>query len=176
MQWPMVSRDPERQRHYETMRANGESHNIAEILATGETPHGKTADRMLFMDGAENKQFENENDERYYRESAERAGVSTTGKIYQPGLARHPADPRAWVSDANDILRIAREDNLTVSGVVRHKAEDRPPLPGLRVAPDLVEEQVARLLEREPQRAERLQEAREQIADQLTPAFKRTDD
>jgi hypothetical protein len=54
---------------------------------------------------------------------ANRAGINVSGKYYAGGLAdgRGPADPRAWVSGADDIKRVAMERNLTVSGAVDHK-------------------------------------------------------
>lgn len=52
-------------------------------------------------------------------------GGSTAGKVYLSGLAAYPGDPKAWISDKSDVLRVAEERNYTVSGMTNRKADGR---------------------------------------------------
>jgi uncharacterized protein YneF (UPF0154 family) len=60
---------------------------------------------------------------------ARRAGISPSGKYYSAALAdgRGPGDPGAWVDSTADVVRVAKERNLTVSGAVTHKGIPVPP-------------------------------------------------
>lgn len=135
---PTISDDPAVQARYVEMRRNGESHNMAEMLATRSFPGFSTDD--TFMRGwktgeqfADNPALGN-----YYRQVAESQGCSTQGKAYISGLAEYPGDPRAWVGGKSDVLAVARERNLNVEGLVSHRGYTPDPTPDVDVAQDIL--------------------------------------
>lgn len=44
----------------------------------------------------------------FMRRRAEKAGVSTTGKVYRHALAEYPGDPQAWTSGLDDARALCR--------------------------------------------------------------------
>lgn len=133
------------QMDYWKMRKNGESHRMAEMLATRSFPGIKSD--AIFNEG----RFSGEAgrigvEQRWLQEQAEAVGVSTTGKFYCRGLADFPGDPTAWVSDRGDVLRVAREKNMTVHGYVEHKGRQVEPNADVRIADDLVEGEVDEIM------------------------------
>ncbi len=115
--FPVVSRDIVIQARYENMRLAGESHNMAEILATRSYPGIKTD--AIFNEGKfSGSDGRIDTEQTWLRAQAEAAGVSTAGKWYCRGLASFPGDPTAWVGDRGDVLRIARERGMKVHGYV----------------------------------------------------------
>lgn len=130
---------------YFRMRDDGESHRMSEMLATRSFPGIKTD--AIFNEG----RFSGEAgrigvEQRWLQEKAEAVGVSTTGKFYCRGLADFPGDPAAWVSDRGDVLRVAREKNMTVHGYVEHEGREVEPTADVRIADDLVESEVNEIL------------------------------
>src|SRR5512135_1205873 len=122
MEYPTVSRDPERQARYEEMRRAGESHNIAELLAIGRFPYFMSDD--IFIKGRFcSDRDKNGEDEIRRRRKAEAAGVSTNGKEYFSGLADFPDDPTAWAGSRDEVREIAKRKGMTVHGMVEY----RPP-------------------------------------------------
>ncbi len=87
---------------------------------------------------------------------AQRAGISTQGKFYVGGLGRY-TDPNAWVSTADDVLTVAKERNLTVTGVINHQGHDVPP-PKMttKLAPDIMRRYLKAYYSREPALRERV--------------------
>jgi putative FmdB family regulatory protein len=80
-----------------------------------------------------------------YVGTAERAGVSTNGKVYMHGLARFAGDPTAWVSDLGDVDRIATARGM---GCEERGIKPRQAEPTVRpVADDVVHNEVAALIE-----------------------------
>lgn len=90
---------------------------------------------------------------RLLRAKAERSGISTVGKWYCRGLAEFPGDPRAWISSASDVRRIAEERKFNVSGVVNYNAREVAPASDIDVAPDLIYNEVSDILAAEPYRS-----------------------
>lgn len=84
------------------------------------------------------------------------AGVKTQGKVYVGGLGKY-TDQHAWVSSADDVLAVAKQRNLTVSGAVNHQgtAFNEPPKK-VPLAPDIVQRHVNKILHSEPETAERI--------------------
>jgi len=75
----------------------------------------------------------------YYRQTAESAGVSTTGKVYLSSLAAFPGDPEAWVSGRGDVARVLDARGWGAEGsVTRPVREVAPASSTYRVADDLV--------------------------------------
>jgi hypothetical protein len=122
-----VSNNPAVQARYEELRAAGQSHAMADMLAHRQFPGTRTEESFWrgrrvsdqFGETPAGKAMGEQ-----YRAMAKAAGVNPHGKVYQAGLASYPGDPSAWVSDTSDVLRIAKEKNLNVSGAVTHKAAD----------------------------------------------------
>jgi len=111
---------------YLLMRLDGQSHSMAEMLATRSFPGVKTD--SVFNEGKFSGDSGKVGPEQVWlQEQAKAAGVSTNGKWYCRGLASFPGDPTAWVDSRNDVLRIAREKNLTVQGYVEHKGYQEDP-------------------------------------------------
>lgn len=148
--FPVVSDDLDAQAHYEYMRLNGESHNMAEMLATRSFPGVKTD--AIFNEGKFSGQSTGECAAHgvWLRRQAEAAGVSTTGKWYCSGLASFPGDPTAWVDSRGDVLRIAEAKNMNVHGYVEHSAYETDGGDDLDIADDIIEDEVADILEANP--------------------------
>jgi hypothetical protein len=150
MDFPLISPDPAVQAFYERLRVQGQSHNMAEVLATRKFP-GFTTDDTFMKGKKTGDQFADcPIVGQYYREMAEANGVSTTGKMYLRGLAEYPGDPRAWVSSKADVLAVCKERGWKCEGVVEYTPPELPPAPDVRLADDLVEREVAEILEESP--------------------------
>lgn len=163
---PAVSSDFETQVRYWDMRLNGESHSVAEILATRTFP-GVRTDSTFNIDTENGKQFEKTpalGDQ--FRREAEAAGVSTTGKVYKHGLANFPGDPTAWVSGRGDVERVCKEKGFNCSGAVDYRAEEREPTPDVEIADDMVESEVNEIMELNP--GVRREDVREQVVEVRT--------
>jgi hypothetical protein len=150
-EFPVVSDDWSAQVHYWLMRIGGESHNMAEMLATRSFPALKT-DAIFQIGRCNGNQFEKQpwlgN---YYRKKAAQAGVNTTGKYYSRALADFPGDPTAWVSDRHDVLRVCQQKGFKCSGLVDYTPpEIEAPVPDVKLADDLLEEEIARRIELNP--------------------------
>lgn len=131
---------------YAEMRLSGESHSMAEMLATRSFPGVKTD--AVFNEG----KFSGDTgkigpQQLWLQEQAKASGVSTTGKWYCSGLASFPGDPTAWVGDRGDVLRIAREKNMTVHGYVEHSAHETDGGGDVEIADSLINDEVDDILE-----------------------------
>lgn len=106
-------------------------HKWAEMCVLQQPPGTKGTDRAL-MQGRLNQEWLGQmapDTASHMLAEAKAAGISTNGKYYMGGLAdkRAHRDPAAWVDSAGDILRVAKQRNLTVSGIVEHKGEPQAP-------------------------------------------------
>lgn len=173
MDYPIISAAPSVQRTYEAMRARGESHRLAEMLATGTPPMSNT-DREFLEGHCNGSQFANEEEiGEVYRRRARAAGVDPKGKVYLSGLARFPGDPEAWVDGRGDVQRRLEERGWGSEGSVTVKPRDPvAPSPSPKVADDLVDDEVGRILAAVPP-AERAavdtQDLREQVVAARAP-------
>ncbi len=148
--YPVVSDDWLVQVRYWAIRLEGESHNMAEVLATRAFP-GLRTDALFNLGRVNGNQFEAQpwmGD--YYKQRAEAAGVNTTGKYYSRALADYPGDPTAWVSDRGDVLRVCKEKGYRCTGLVDYEPPPVVPIPDVAIASDLVEEEIARRLSFDP--------------------------
>ena len=139
-----------RQRYCE-MRLNGQSHNMAMVLASRQFPGIKTD--AIFNQG----KFAGSTDDRTGRihqrtliKLAEEAGVSTTGKWYCSGLAAYPGDPVAWIDSQADALRIAEDRGLKLSGYIDYEPPEQEPLPSFDVDPALLHREAAEVCSAAP--------------------------
>ena len=147
--FPLVSHDLVTQARYENMRLAGESHSIAEMLATRSFPGVKTD--AIFNEGKFSGERGRIGPQELWRiAQAEAAGVSTTGKWYCSGLASFPGDPTAWVGDRGDVLRIAREKNLNVQGYVEHQGYETDGGGDVPIDNAIVDDEVNDILESNP--------------------------
>ncbi len=156
-----ISEDPDVQRRYEELiLVDGQTPRFAEMLATRSFP-GINGTNKAFNRGRVNgNQFANcPALGSYYKAIAERAGVSVNGRFYCHGLGRFPGDPRAWCADTEDVLRIARERNLSLDGIVSRIAEPTEPKPDIPLAEDLWKEATQEVMSGNPDM--RLEDARE---------------
>lgn len=165
MTYPTVSTNPDIQSRYEDLRDNGDSHNMAEMLATRSAPGTKNMDRA-FLQGTHQNGGLDEKFGREYLRRARKAGIPTTGKVYLSQLAdgRGAATPAAWVSGLDDV-----RDGVRAGG---HGAEslgiqavEAPPRKQIRMAEDLVQRQMNVELAKDPSKASKLGELREAVID-----------
>lgn len=159
--YPVVSDNPTQQAAYEKMRADGESHNMAEMLATRSLPGLKTDTNFMA------RRRRRQRLPRAYYEMAKKAGVNTEGRWFCGDVAKYPGDPEAWVEGRGDIKRICEKNNWRAEGEVECNAKplDVPDGDGkYYVADDIVKREVSRLgkldpgLVDTPQRRERTTE------------------
>lgn len=152
--FPVVSRDKQKQADYLNMRFSGESHNMAEMLATRTFPGVKTD--AVFNEGKFSGQSTGECTPHgiWLREQARLAGVSTNGKWYCSGLASFPGDPTAWVDSRGDVLRIAEAKNMTTHGYVDYEGHETDPGDDIDIADDIIEDEVRDILAANPFAAE----------------------
>lgn len=136
--------------HYLLCRSNGCNHNLAACFAKRSFPGVKTD--AVFNEGKFSGQSTGECSARgvWLRTQAEACGVSTTGKWYCSGLASFPGDPTAWVDSRGDMLRIAEAKNMNMHGYVEHKAHQVDPGDDIDIADDIIEDEVADILEANP--------------------------
>lgn len=112
---------------YQNMRARGESHSMAEMLAYRQSPSANT-DREFQMHGTLDKQIGDP--ENIYLNEVTSNYRKATGQnpnpnhLYVQSLAQYPGDPRAFVADRGDVKRRAEELNVSVSGAVNHTASE----------------------------------------------------
>jgi hypothetical protein len=121
---------PDIQHEYLAMVGNGVAPRMAEMLALQSPPAVKGTDRSLMQGRTNNQQFDTmpPDHARGLLSLAKKAGINPSGKYYCSGLAdkRGPADPAAWIDSVNDVQKVARERNLTVTGAVEHKGYAMP--------------------------------------------------
>jgi putative FmdB family regulatory protein len=94
------------------------------------------------------KQFKSEAMREFHLAQAKKNGVNTTGKIYDPQLAKYPGDPKAWVGSDTDVRQVAEHRNWGLNGKVKVKPRGEvatvTPKPGLseKVVQELVAERM----------------------------------
>jgi hypothetical protein len=136
---------------YFLMRHQGESHNMALMLATNSFPGVRGTD-SVFMAGSH---CQDSPLDRMREEAAKAQGVDTNGKRYISGLARFSNDPEAWVSGLGDVKRICEERGWNCHGAIDVEAPEATgdPWDGeYQAAPDLIEDHVERRLGRYDER------------------------
>lgn len=172
--YPTISSNQNVQAAYERMRRRGESHSIAEMLATRTSPGGVTDDSFM-RELSRNNQFARipqvrENCIKRLRE----AGGSPVGKEYVPGLARFPNDPEAWVSSKSEMVKKIESRGWTCDGDVKVKRAEgcHDPGPPIAVADDILEERVKQVAAVDPGKVAtptKRRELKEQIKETIKP-------
>jgi len=159
---------------YRAMRKEGLSHNLAEMFALQSPPHTAGTDTVFLAGHCNGNQFEkNEHIGNMYRAEAAAAGVDVKGKVYLGGLAAYPGDPEAWVSGTGDVRRVCEQRGWGCRGAVKVRSgEPVEPVPEIPLAPDIVDAEVGKVLERTPNRKHiDVGDLREQVKDKLTPPW-----
>lgn len=164
MSWPIISEDPAVQAFYEQMRRAGQSHLLAEMFAL-QAPPQSNSDREFLEGHCNGSQFQNDPKRgNYYAKVAKKAGVSTTGKVYMPGLAAYPGDPQAWVSDRHDVQKVCEQRGYNCEGAVKVKSEIKQVQEAPRLAEDIVQRKVKQYVAKDPAIKKRpKQELREMV-------------
>lgn len=120
-QFEWISNDLDIQERYLDMRLQGQSHNMAEILASRRFPGTKT-DVEWNRGHCNGNQFDGPEAVRvvgdYYKSVAAEHGVSITGKVYKSGLADFPGDPEAWVSSRSEAQALIEKRGWSSQGLV----------------------------------------------------------
>jgi hypothetical protein len=147
--FPVISNNIVTQARYDSMRLAGESHNMAEVLATRCYPGVKSY--AIFNDGKFSTAAGKIGvEQQWLAKQAESVGVSTTGKWYCRGLASFPGDPTAWVESRGDVLRIAKEKNMTVHGYVEHQGYETDPGNDEVISEDIINNEVMDIVDSNP--------------------------
>ena len=159
------------QAHYIAMIEDGQTESWALMCALQQPPGANQTDRA-FLEGRQNGEWLNNLPPRQAKRMlamARSSGVNPAGKVYFGGIAdkRGPADPKAWVSDAGDVKRVAEERGMDVTGAVNHKAGGRPLEKKTKIAKDILARETRR--EMAADRKLSKQEAREKARDRITP-------
>lgn len=95
-------------------------------------PPGTKGTDRAFLEGRQNNEQLDDMPRRqakYVAKEARDAGISISGKYYCAGIAdkRGWKDPAAWVTSNDDILRVARQRRLHVTGSVNYDPGEAPP-------------------------------------------------
>jgi hypothetical protein len=162
-----VSDDFGAQVRYWKMRIAGESHAMAEMLATRSFPGIKGTDSS-FMRGTHHQ--DTQLDRIRYGEAAAN-GIDTNGKRYLAGLARFPGDPEAWISGQSDVLRICRDRGWNCHGMVDYEAPPVEATPDIPIGEDIVDFHVNSCLEAFDERErtpQLIEDIRETVTQELT--------
>jgi hypothetical protein len=119
----------------------------AAMVAT-QTPPGTSGTDRAFMEGRMNNQQLDDmpvRQAKYVAAEAKSAGINISGKHYVGGLAdkRGWRDPEAWVSNNDDVLKVAHKRRLAVSGTVNYDPGVADPKRKL-ISETIVREEVAK--------------------------------
>lgn len=118
------------------------------IMCALQTPPGTKGSDRAFMEGRYNNQQLDgmpERQAKYVAKEARQAGINISGKYYVGGLAdgRGWRDPKAWVSSNDEVLKVAQERRMSVSGSVNYDPGPAPPQRKL-INERIVKEEVAK--------------------------------
>lgn len=113
-----------------------------------QTPPGTKGTDRAFMEGRMNNQQLDDmpvRQAKYVAAEAKSAGINISGKHYVGGIAdaRGWRDPEAWVSNNDDILKVAHKRRLAVSGTVSYDPGVDAPKRKL-ISETIVREEVAK--------------------------------
>jgi hypothetical protein len=165
-----ISADSAIQAAYERIRATGESHALAEMLALAHPP-GATGTERAFLQGRCNgSQFAGQEAVgQAYAEDAEAAGVNTKGRVYVHGLATYPGDPGAWIAGRDDAERIIAERGWGAEGSITAPVRAVAEPTGGGVSESLVDEYTEKAIAAAPEPVKDVAEVRAQVKERLMP-------
>lgn len=108
-----------------------------------------------------------------FRRMAEAAGVSTSGKVYQSGLARYPGDPFAWVGDLDEAKAKIRTQGKGCDDLGIKPAEAVAPPRVRPLGEDLVQAELNAMVAAGKIDRREKKKHREAVIDRITPDFQK---
>lgn len=133
--------------------AAGSSPRFAEMVALASPPALKGTDRSFMQGRMNNQQLDDmpARSAKWLVKEAKEAGIDISGKYYCGGIAdkRGWRDPEAWVSSRDDILRVARNRRMLVSGSVEYDPGPSDPQRKL-ISDKILKDEVAREKRKNP--------------------------
>lgn len=118
MTWPIVSDDSAVQALYEECRRAGTSHTLAEVFAFQKAPESGLDDTRFMGVIARAADRTTPEVRAMYEREARAAGVSTTGRIYEPSIASPEpgmmSDPKAWVGSLSELRENANRNHIGI--------------------------------------------------------------
>jgi hypothetical protein len=127
----IANANPAVQAHYRRLIESGQTSRFAEMCALSQPPGTSGSDRAFMQGRYNNQQLDDMpvRQARYVSDEARKAGISISGKYYCGGIADHRGwrDPKAWVSSNDDVLKVAKERRMTVTGSVNYDPGPAPP-------------------------------------------------
>lgn len=149
---------------YKRAVAAGSSSRFAEMVSLRSPPATKGTDRNFMQGRMNNQQLDDmpTHSARWLAKEAREAGINISGKYYCGGIAdsRGWKDPEAWVSNRDEILKVAQKRRLAVTGSVEYDPGPQAPKRKL-INEKIVNEEVARVRRQNPNA--KAGEVREQI-------------
>lgn len=161
-QFPTISRDPKTQAAYARMRKNGQTHNMAEMLAFRSPSGTKNTDRAFLEGRHDGYGLESTKMPEFYLKKAKKAGVNPSGKVYVSQLASERGDPRAWVSSLGEVGDRCRESGRGCAALGIKTPEPKP-TQQIRLAEDIVQKEMTKSLMKDPSKATKLTELRQEV-------------
>lgn len=161
--------------HYVRMVESGVGERFAEMAALQQPPGTRGTDRA-FMEGRLHGNWMDTMPKHIANKmlsEARAAGISTTGKFYMGGLAdgRGHRDPAAWVDSAADVLKVAKQRDLEVHGIVDYVPPQKGPPKEVEINPRILNEHVRKEMKANPKL--KRGEAVERAKDRIVPHWKR---
>lgn len=162
------------QAHFRKVLAMGYGERWAAMVALQQPPGTKGTDRAFQegrLDGNWLDQLPARQAKRMVRE-AKAAGIDISGKQYMSGLANKLGhmDPKAWVSDISDVKRVAKERNLSVTGIVNVEAQEVAPV-NVALNPRIARELAKKEIAKNPRLS--MKDAIEKVKDKHVPSWKK---
>lgn len=159
MKFPIISDNERQQDFYEVMRKRGESHRTAEMCAMRAPPRCSTDNVFAAGLGTLEQQFSDDPEGlQHVTKAAMKKGYKPNpNDIYLPTLANSVGDPEAFVPATGaqgHITKVLEKRNWSSrQGYVTRQAEQREPKPAVRLAPDLVAEEMRNQIKADPAKA-----------------------
>ncbi len=159
MRYPIISDNERIQDFYEVMRRSGTSHNMAEMLAMRAPPRCSTDNVFAAGLGTLEQQFAKDPvGLDLVTKAAMRKGYKPNpNDVYLSSLANDTGDPEAFVPAGGaqgHIMRVLEKRNwASRGGYVTRKAREEAPTPNVRLAPDLVAEEMRNQIKADPAKA-----------------------
>lgn len=169
------------QQEYERLVAEGCEPWIAEMRASRSFPQVTVRNGTAYDRGRSCHAPESKGARFLYEQTKKiserlKPGCTSGHKHYNASLAEFVGDPRAWVSDANDAMRVVKARNLNIEdGCLKNTASAKDPEPEVALSEKLIKENIVREVMHDPGLAEpkKLKKLREDIITKHTPKHKR---
>lgn len=131
MDIPLEVRERGKEAEETYLRALEHGERFAAMVAMRQPPGTKGTDRAFMQGRMNNQQLDDmpARQAKYLADEARKSGINISGKYYCGGIAdkRGWRDPKAWVSSNDDVLRVAQERRMAVSGSVNYDPGPAPP-------------------------------------------------